>query len=96
MPYSHSVGTALAAALLAWLILEYGVNEPLLGRAVGLGIASHLVLDLATHARDIVLWPGVQEPKLGLGLYAAAPMLAFAIECLCTERSAGSCIAGIQ
>ena len=81
MPYSHSVGTALAASLLAWLILEYGLNKPLLGRAVGLGIASHLVLDLATHARDIVLWPGVQEPKLGLGLYAVAPMLAFAIEC---------------
>ena len=25
-------------------------------RAVGLGIVSHLILDLATHGHDIVLW----------------------------------------
>jgi hypothetical protein len=27
-----------------------------------------------------VLWPGLPDPKLGLGLYAAAPMLAFLVE----------------
>ena len=41
MPYSHSVGTAAGAALLAWLIIEYGFSRAALGRAVGLGIASH-------------------------------------------------------
>jgi len=80
MPYSHSVGTAVGAALLAWLIIEKGFGRAFLGRAVGLGIVSHLILDLATHGHDIVLWPGLATPKLGLGLYAAAPMVAFFVE----------------
>jgi hypothetical protein len=80
MPYSHSVATALGAALVAWLLIEHGLHRPVLGRAVGLGIASHLVLDLLTHAHDIVPWPGLSRPALGLGLYDAAPMIAFAIE----------------
>jgi membrane-bound metal-dependent hydrolase YbcI (DUF457 family) len=80
MPYSHSVATAGGAALLAWLIIEKGFGRAFLGRAVGLGIVSHLILDLLTHGHDIVLWPGVATPRLGLGLYAAAPMVAFFVE----------------
>jgi hypothetical protein len=80
MPYSHSVATALGAALVAWLVIEFGAHRPLLGRAVGLGIASHLVLDLLTHAHDIALAPGLAAPKLGLGLYDTAPLAAFAVE----------------
>jgi len=80
MPFSHSVATGTGAALLAWLVIEYGLGRPLLGRAVGIGIFSHLVLDLVTHARDIALWPGSALPPLGLGLYAFAPMWAFALE----------------
>ena len=80
MPYSHSVATALGAALLAWVVLEFGMGRRLLGRAVALGIASHLVLDLLTHAHDIVLWPGHVSPKLGLGLYDAVPLVAFFLE----------------
>jgi hypothetical protein len=80
MPYSHSIGTALGAGLLTWLVVEKCVGRAFLGRAVGLGIVSHLILDLATHGHDIVLWPGLAAPKLGLGLYAAAPMVAFLVE----------------
>jgi hypothetical protein len=80
MPYSHSVGTAVGAAVLAWLTLEKGFGRAALGRAVGLGIVSHLILDLATHGHDIVLWPGWATPKLGLGLYEAAPFAAFIVE----------------
>lgn len=80
MPYSHSVGTAVGAALLAWLIIEKGFRRALLGRAVGVGIVSHLILDLVTHGHDIALWPGLAAPRLGLGLYAAAPMIAFFVE----------------
>ena len=82
MPYSHSVATAVAAAVLAWLIVEKGFGRVALGRAVGLGIVSHLILDLATHGHDIVLWPGWSTPKLGLGLYEAAPLVAFVVEFL--------------
>jgi len=82
MPYSHSVGTPILAALTAWLIIEKVFHRPMLGRAVGVGIVSHLVLDLLTHAHDIVLWPGVASPRLGLGLYASAPFVAFIVELL--------------
>ncbi len=82
MPYSHSVATGAGAAIVAWLTIEKGFGRPALGRAVGLGIVSHLILDLATHAHDIALWPGSAAPKLGLGLYAAAPLAAFVVEFL--------------
>jgi membrane-bound metal-dependent hydrolase YbcI (DUF457 family) len=82
MPYSHSVGTPIVAALAAWLIIEKGFRRVALGRAVGIGILSHLILDLLTHAHDIVFWPGLTSPKLGLGLYAVAPWAAFVIEFL--------------
>jgi hypothetical protein len=52
----------------------------LLGRALAIGIVSHLVLDLATHARDIAWWPGSGWPALGLGLYEHSPMSGFAVE----------------
>jgi hypothetical protein len=80
MPYSHSVGTALGAALVVWLVVEKGFRRAALGRALGLGIISHLILDLVTHGHDIVLWPGRPSPKLGLGLYDAAPFAAFIVE----------------
>jgi hypothetical protein len=41
---------------------------------------SHLILDLLTHGHDIVLLPGLASPKLGLGLYDAAPFVAFLVE----------------
>ena len=80
MPFSHSVATAAGSAVLAWLIVEKGLGRPLLGRAIGIGIISHLVLDLVTHARDISLWPGSTLPALGLGLYDRASMWGFALE----------------
>ena len=80
MPYSHSVATGLGAGLLAWLVIEFGFGRKLLGRAVGFGIVSHLLLDLLTHAHDIALWPGLASPKLGTGLYDAAPLVAFLLE----------------
>jgi hypothetical protein len=58
MPYSHSIATAVGAALLAWLVIEKAMGRQALGRAVGIGIVSYLILDLITHAHDIVLWPG--------------------------------------
>jgi membrane-bound metal-dependent hydrolase YbcI (DUF457 family) len=80
MPFSHSVATAAGAALLAWIVIERGFGRPLLARAIGIGIFSHLVLDVLTHARDIALWPGSRLPALGMGLYDRAPMWGFALE----------------
>jgi hypothetical protein len=80
MPWSHSVATMLGVAVLAWLVLGKGLGKGKLGAAVGIGIASHLVLDLLTHQPDIQLMPFVSEPKLGLGIYGAAPLAAFSFE----------------
>jgi hypothetical protein len=68
MPYSHSAGAALLGALAAWLIIEKGFPRALLGRAIRLGILSHLILDLLTHGHDIALSPGLPSPQLGIGL----------------------------
>ena len=65
---------------MVWLVIEKGLGGAALGRAVGIGILSHLVLDLLTHGHDIVLWPGLAAPKLGLGLYESAPFAAFIVE----------------
>jgi len=79
MPWSHSVATPVVAGLAVWLVVEKGFGRAALGRAVGIGIVSHLVLDLLMHGHDIALWPGLASPKLGSGLYDA-PFAAFIVE----------------
>jgi len=80
MPYSHSVATMLGAAVAAWLVCRFALGRGRLGLAIGVGIASHLVLDLVTHAPDLALAPGAGSPMLGLGLYAKLPVGAFLLE----------------
>jgi hypothetical protein len=82
IPYSHSVATVTGAALVTWWIIERRLGKRALGRAVAIGIVSHLVLDIATHAPDIALWPGSPFPSIGLGLYSRAPAAAFVVELL--------------
>ncbi len=79
MPFSHSVVTMLGAAALAWAI-GVATGRPRLGAAVGLGVVSHLVLDLATHDRDIALAPLLDGPEYGTRLYGQLPLAAFLLE----------------
>ncbi|MGH9457852.1 MAG: hypothetical protein ACRD2J_09475 [Thermoanaerobaculia bacterium] len=79
MPYSHSVATTILLAALAWGI-GWMTGRRTLGAALALGIASHLVLDLATHDRDIAIAPFTNLPEIGTMLYAAAPGIAFVLE----------------
>lgn len=80
MPYSHSVATTLALSLAAWLVIGRWMGRRRAGIAVALAVASHLVLDIATHARDLPLAPGVSGPLLGSGLYDGAPQAAMWLE----------------
>ncbi len=80
MPFSHSVVTMVGVALLAWLIMSKGLGLPEAGIAVGIGVISHLILDLITHSSDIVIAPFIKSPKFGLGLYAKYPIVAFILE----------------
>jgi membrane-bound metal-dependent hydrolase YbcI (DUF457 family) len=80
MPFSHSIATMVGVALLAWLIISNGLSRPDIGFAVGLGVISHLILDLITHSNDIAIAPFIKGPKFGLGLYAKYPIIAFVLE----------------
>jgi hypothetical protein len=79
MPYSHSVLTALAAALLAWSTGML-VGRARLGAILGFALLSHLLLDLLTHNGDIALGPYRDAPKYGTFLYGRLAPLAFLVE----------------
>jgi hypothetical protein len=80
MPFSHSIVTMSGAAIAAWLIISKWLSLSDVGLAVGLGIASHLFLDLITHSHDIAIAPFIDKPKFGLGLYSKLPISAFFLE----------------
>lgn len=79
MPLSHSVVSTVILAIGAWILFALGFKALDEGTAVALGICSHLILDLISHARDIVIMPFVSKRKFGLGLYEKPPA-AFAFE----------------
>ncbi len=80
MPFSHSILTMISVALLAWLVLSKGLGLSGAGIAIGIGVISHLILDLITHSKDMVIAPSMKSPKIGLGLYAKYPAVAFVLE----------------
>ena len=79
MPFSHSIVTTAVLAAGAWIIIALGFKDINAGIAVALGICSHLILDLISHARDIVIAPFLGSRKFGLGLYEK-PAVAFVVE----------------
>jgi hypothetical protein len=79
MPFSHSIATMLGAAALAWIVGALRGRKRL-GLALGLAIASHLVLDLVTHDPDIALAPFIDGPGYGTRLYSRLPLGAFLLE----------------
>ena len=79
MPFSHSVASTIVLAAGAWIIIVLGFKAVDVGTAVALGICSHLVLDLISHARDITIAPFLDSKKFGLGLYEK-PAVAFVFE----------------
>jgi hypothetical protein len=80
MPFSHSILSMIGVALLAWFVLSKGLGLPGAGLAVGIGVISHLILDLITHDKDMAIAPLTESPKFGLGLYAKHPIVAFVLE----------------
>jgi len=79
MPYSHSLAGTAVIAFATWFVVARFLKRPAWGLALAVAVSSHIVLDLATHAPDIALAPGIDSPKLGFGLYAV-PLLALAVE----------------
>lgn len=79
MPWSHSILVTSLIALAVWALLAWGLKKPKWGLALAAGVMSHIILDLFTHAPDIVFAPGMEGVKYGTGFYAV-PMVAFAVE----------------
>jgi membrane-bound metal-dependent hydrolase YbcI (DUF457 family) len=79
MPFSHSIISTIVFAAGAWILIALGFKAADVGTAVALGICSHLVLDLISHARDIVIAPFLAGRRFGLGLYDK-PAVAFVFE----------------
>jgi hypothetical protein len=79
MPFSHSVVSTVVLAAGAWILIALVFRAAYVGAAVALGICSHLVLDLISHARDIAIAPIPDSKKFGVGLYEK-PTVAFVFE----------------
>lgn len=78
LPYSHSVGTGLLLAALAWGMGK-SVRRSSVGVAIALGILSHITLDIIHHEPDIALLPLAWGPRIGLNLQGY-PALDFLVE----------------
>jgi hypothetical protein len=71
-PWSHSLVMAIAWGILLAAIGRWRIAVPVSGLLVWL-VVSHWVLDFASHAPDMPLWPG-SSPKFGLGLWNSIPL----------------------
>ena len=79
LAWSHSIFSTVVLAILAWLVIGIGFKKRSLGIAVGLGILSHIVLDLVLHEQDIQLTPFSTGPAFGLNIQSI-PLLAIIVE----------------
>jgi hypothetical protein len=68
LPYSHSVGSALMFAAVAWAMVRTLSRDTRLATVIAIAIVSHVVLDIIHHEPDIRLLPFLRGPRLGLGL----------------------------
>lgn len=82
MKFSHSVLSSIVIALFAYAIIRYLFKEKSLALPFSLGVLSHIVLDLLTHAQDIPLTFLPHSAKLGTQLYSLHPYAAFSVELL--------------
>jgi len=71
-PWSHSLLMACVWGVALAAIARWRTPMPV-GWLLFALVVSHWVLDVASHAPDMPLWPGASSPKLGLGLWNSIP-----------------------
>jgi len=71
-PWSHSLVMAVVWGLALVAVARWRDVRASAGLLVTL-VISHWVLDFASHAPDMPLWPG-PSPRLGLGLWYSIPL----------------------
>jgi hypothetical protein len=70
-PWSHSLASALVLSALASGLYYLATRNRRGSLWIAAAVASHWILDLATHIPDLPLWPG--GPLVGLGLWNSIP-----------------------
>ena len=78
LPWTHSLATAVVLGVGCWLAGR-ATGRATLGAVIGAAVASHWVCDLLVHVPDLPLAPGLESPRLGLGLWRM-PLVGFAVE----------------
>lgn len=71
-PWSHSLAMSIVWGLCAYALARWYGRSASVGWWLAALVVSHWVLDAASHAPDMPLWPG-PSPKLGLGLWYSVP-----------------------
>lgn len=79
LPYSHSIFSGVAAAVLSFCVINWGYNNKKLAIAFAIGVVSHVIIDVIFHEKDIQLSPFSAKLVLGLGILDY-PILNFIIE----------------
>lgn len=79
LPYSHSVFSGIAIALLSVAVINWGYKNRKLATVFAIGVLSHVVIDMVFHEKDIRLSPFADSPVWGLGIIEF-PILNFVLE----------------
>ena len=82
LQYSHSILSSILLAGLSYAVIRYLFKDKVLAFPFSLGVMSHIILDLLTHAKDLPLTFFSGSPKFGLQLYSLHPYIAFSFELL--------------
>jgi hypothetical protein len=77
-PWSHSLLMVVFWGVLLAAVARWRGIGARAAAVMGVLVVSHWVLDFASHAPDMPLWPGA-SPRLGLGLWYSIPAT-FAVE----------------
>lgn len=80
MPFSHSILSSFIISLSAFILVRLVTRNYRIATAISLAVASHIVLDLFVHAKDIPFSFISTQSKFGSQLYNLFPYLAFIVE----------------
>jgi hypothetical protein len=94
-PYSHSLVITNAMALVIGGVIAVALGNPLVLLVFVLGSASHWVLDIVTHLKDLPVLGFDGDRKLGMGLWRWG-RVAFFVELLFYAALAAAFVSGIS
>lgn len=80
MPFSHSILSSLLLSVATFALVRLFTKELKIALVISLAVASHIILDILVHAKDIPLSFISIDPKFGSQLYTLFPYIAFIIE----------------